>query len=288
MKSDAIFYELFQTAPQIFFELMQIEPPCAYRFESLTVKTTEKRIDGILEPEQEGEAIYFLEVQGFPDEAIYWRALREVATYFEQRPSDHNSEWQAVVLWLNSGDDPGFGTLSILATGSSPRLVSVALLDLLGQLDDSSLALNVLRPLTVDKETQVRHNLLTWVENIQNRADVSPQIEQRLLTLLAQLIEEKFKTLTYKELSQMLQLTPLKETESVREIRHEDRIELLTKQIRRKFRFADSTMEKLTLRLQHLTLEDLEDLFEAILDMRTLKQLNAWIDVRLPDGGGNS
>ena len=81
MKSDAIFYELFQTAPQIFFELMQITPPCPYRFESLTVKTTEKRIDGILEPEQEGETIYFLEVQAFPDETIYWRTLREVSTY---------------------------------------------------------------------------------------------------------------------------------------------------------------------------------------------------------------
>ena len=101
MKSDALFYELFQTAPQIFFELMQIDPPCPYRFESLTVKTTEKRIDGILEPEQAGETIYFLEVQAFPDETIYWRMLREVSTYFEQRPDYLDNEWQAVVLWLD-------------------------------------------------------------------------------------------------------------------------------------------------------------------------------------------
>ena len=80
----------------------------------------------------------------------------------------------------------------------------------------------------------------------------------------------------------MLQLTPLKETESVREIRHEDRIELLTKQIRHKFRFAESTVERLIFRLQQLSLHDLDDLFEVILDMRTLKQLNAWIDERLP------
>jgi len=173
-------------------------------------------------------------------------------------------------------------TVPIYAENNTSRLISTGLLSLLKQLDDHVLALNVLRPLTVDRETQVRQNLLTWVENIQNRPDLPLKTEQRLLTLFAQLIEEKFKTLTYKELSQMLQLTPLKETESVREIRHEDRIELLTKQIRHKFRFAESTVERLIFRLQQLSLHDLDDLFEVILDMRTLKQLNAWIDERLP------
>ena len=115
MKTDTLFYELFQTAPQTFFELLQITPLCPYRFESLTVKATEKRIDGILEPEVSGETIYFVEVQAFPDDTIYWRTMREVATYFEQRPALRNNDWQAVVLFLNQSDDPGFGTLSALS-----------------------------------------------------------------------------------------------------------------------------------------------------------------------------
>lgn len=82
MRTDALFYELFQTAPQTFFELLQITPTCAYRFESITVKTAEKRIDGVLEPLAENQPIYFLEVQAFPDDVIYWRVMREVATYF--------------------------------------------------------------------------------------------------------------------------------------------------------------------------------------------------------------
>ncbi len=68
MKTDTLFYELFQTAPQTFFELLQITPLCPYRFESITVKTAEKRIDGVLEPTVEGNPIYFVEVQGFPDD----------------------------------------------------------------------------------------------------------------------------------------------------------------------------------------------------------------------------
>lgn len=81
MKTDALFYELFQAAPQTFFELMQITPTCRYQFESITVKTSEKRIDGSLEPTEPGQPVYFLEVQAFPDPMIYWRVLREVATY---------------------------------------------------------------------------------------------------------------------------------------------------------------------------------------------------------------
>jgi predicted transposase YdaD len=283
MKSDALFYELFQTAPQIFFELLQITPPCPYHFESLTLKTTEKRIDGLLEPEQKGQPIYFLEVQASPDATIYWRTMREVSTYFEQRTDRNNNEWQAVVLWLDIADDPGFGTLSSLALNPSPRLISVDLLNLLKQLDDQSLTLNVLRPFTVDTETQVRQNISRWVQNIQSIPELSPETEQRLLTVLAQLVEQKFKTLTYKELSKMLRLTPLKETESFREGIQEDRIEMLTKLIRHKFHFAESTLEKLTARLRQLTLPDLEALFEVILDMRTLRDLNAWLDERLAE-----
>lgn len=287
MKSDAIFYELFQTAPQIFFELMQITPSCPYRFESLTVKTTEKRIDGILEPEQEGETIYFLEVQAFPDETIYWRTLREVSTYFEQRPDRKDNDWQAVILWLDSNDDPGFGTAPIYGINNSQRLVSVELLALLKQLDEQTLALNVLRPLTVDREAQVRQNLFTWIENIQNTPNLKPDVEQRLITILSQIIEQRFKTLTYEELSKMLNLTPFRETvtfqEALQEELKEYNVEILTKQIRHKFRFAESTMEKITVRLQQLTLQDLEALFEAILDIKTLKQLDAWIDERLPE-----
>jgi predicted transposase/invertase (TIGR01784 family) len=81
MKTDPLFYELFQVRPQIFFELAQITPPCPYRFESITVKTTEKRIDGVLEPTVAGHPIYFVEVQAKPDEQMYWRTVRETSVY---------------------------------------------------------------------------------------------------------------------------------------------------------------------------------------------------------------
>ncbi|MCB0083034.1 MAG: DUF2887 domain-containing protein, partial [Caldilineaceae bacterium] len=211
-ETDALFYELFQAAPQTFFELLQIIPACAYRFESLTVKTAEKRIDGVLEPVEAGRTIYFLEVQAFPDETIYWRTMRETATYFEQRPAQKDNEWQAIVLWLNGEDDPGFGTLKLLARRPKPRLIAVDLLALLKKLDEHALVLNVLRPLLVAEEQTVRDNVVQWVKNIRQTPNLNQGMEDRLITIMSQLIEQKFRTLTYKELSQMLKLTPLRET----------------------------------------------------------------------------
>ncbi len=283
MKTDTLFYELFQTAPQTFFELLQITPPCPYRFESITLKSTEKRIDGILEPERVGETIYFVEVQAFPDKAIYWRVMWEVAAYFKQRSNRRENEWQAVVVWLNIDDDPGFGTLATLGQESVPRLLSLDLLKLLKQLGDDTLSLNVLHPLVAQNEIEIRQNILTWTANIQSASNLSTEAQQRLLSVLSQFIEQKFKTLTYKEISQMLRLTPLRETASVQEVLHDNNVELLTKQIRRKFRFADSTISRLDARLHQLSLKNLEALFADILDMQTLREINIWLDARVPD-----
>ncbi len=62
-------------------------------------------------------------MQAFPDEVIYWRTMREVATYFEQRPSRKDYGWQAIVLWLNKEDDPGLGTLTPLTRKPASRLL---------------------------------------------------------------------------------------------------------------------------------------------------------------------
>ncbi|MBP8002064.1 MAG: DUF2887 domain-containing protein [Chloroflexi bacterium] len=280
MRSDALFYELFQAAPWTFFELMQLTPPCPYRFESITVKTTEKRIDGVLEPEQAGERIYFLEVQAQPDVTIYWRTLREVATYFEQRPQQPDN-WQAVVLYLNITDDPGFSSLSPLAKGADPRLVAADILDLLKQLTDDSLVLNVLRPLVTISEKEVRQNVITWANNIQQLPGLSYELKQRLVTILAQLVMQKFARLTYKELGRMLRLIPLEETIDGKELIHDHNVKILLKLIRKKFVLTEAELESITDHLNQLDAIDQGDLIEDVLEIETLDELVAWLEQRV-------
>jgi hypothetical protein len=128
-----------------------------------------------------------------------------------------------------------------------------------------------------------------WVEELRQTPDLSPEAEQRLLMVMTQFIEEKFKILSYKELCEMLNLTPFDQTTTfietyqrkLQEDLQKDRIELLIKQVRRKYRSARSTLVKLDARLRLLTLKDLEDLFVEIIDISTLRELNAWINTRL-------
>jgi len=288
MKTDPLFYELFQVRPQIFFELAQITPPCPYRFESITVKTTEKRIDGILEPTVAGHPIYFVEVQASPDEQMYWRTSREISVYFEQRPKLQGTDWYAYVIWLNKVDDKGFQKTHIKDNENVPRILSVYLIDILKMLPQNSLALNVLQPLIVDTEQEVRQNITTWVEQI-HQANLSPEAEQRLLMVMTQFIEEKFKTLSYKELAKMLNLTPFDQTDTFietyqrkfQESLKEERVQRLIQIIDVKFRFSRDTINKIATRLNQLTLEDLKYLFADIFHLKRLKDLNAWIDQRL-------
>ena len=49
MKTDALFYKLFRISPRSLFRLVGMRPRGRYAFESITVKTREKRFDGFLE-----------------------------------------------------------------------------------------------------------------------------------------------------------------------------------------------------------------------------------------------
>ncbi len=280
MKTDSLFYELFQAAPQTFFELLQITAQCAYRFESITVKASEKRIDGVLEPSVEGAPIYFLEVQAFPDAAIYWRTMREVSTYFEQRPQVPPVQWQAIVLWLNKRDDPGFGMLAQLANKRHPHLISANLLQLLHKLEKSDhapLVLRVLRPLLAKSENEIRIHVVEWVRQIRQLPGLDAPSEELLVSLLSQFIEQKFTSLNYEELSKMLRLRPLRELDSYRMLLIEDHVDVIMLHIQAKFNIDSELRDSLALDLRKLDLPVVKSLFVDLLYIGTVEQLEQWI-----------
>jgi predicted transposase YdaD len=207
--------------------------------------------------------------------------MREISTYFEQRTQLSDNEWQAIVLFLDMADDPGFGTLAALANQSPRRLVAADLRQLLKQLDEKAVILNVLRPLVVDSELEVRYNVTTWTEYIQQAPDLSQEVKQRLVAILVQLIAQKFVNLTNKEISQILRLTPLEETAAGKEILQNDRVKMLMELIQLKFSLSVETAEAINENLSKLSLETLEDLFRAILKLETVEQLESWLDEHL-------
>jgi hypothetical protein len=72
-------------------------------------------------------------------------------------------------------------------------------------------------------------------------------------------------------------LTPLAETISGQELIKDERVAMLTHQIRRKFMLPEEMVEVVRGELQALDLESLKALFELILEIDTLEQLEHWI-----------
>ena len=92
VKTDSIFYRLFQTFPESFFDLLNLpsETVNHYQFSSLEVKQLAFRLDGVFLPDNLNDPIYFVEVQFQKDERFYSRFFSEIFLYFHQSESKNN------------------------------------------------------------------------------------------------------------------------------------------------------------------------------------------------------
>lgn len=218
MNTDKIFQEYFQIVPHAIFELLQIVPPCAYRFESPVVKSSERRMDGFLEPEIAGKPYYFVEIQGYEDPLIYWRGLHHVTRYHETRHDLDRKNWKLIVLFLDHAYDPGADTLGPLAVGADSWLITKVLTDLLRTYTGNSPWLHVLRPLVAEDVNEIRQYAASWASAIENVPNLRKRQRSNLIDLLIKFVMQRFVNLPYKEIETMLKLTPLEETRAGKEL----------------------------------------------------------------------
>ncbi|MCI0619316.1 Rpn family recombination-promoting nuclease/putative transposase [bacterium] len=212
MKTDSLFYELFQFDPQSLIQLLKLNLEGQYAFESISIKTTEKRLDGFFKRiDGEGPHI-FLETQGYDDPQIYWRLFREISTFYEQR-DDHNP-FIAIVLFLDEKHDPGpFG----LTCMPPCQLIRANLIDCLKALEKVPSVLTVLKPLMLTNKDELVEAIPQWKGDIQS-LQLPEAKEKSLLELLEYVISQRFPELTEEEVNTMIQLTPLDQTVAGKQI----------------------------------------------------------------------
>lgn len=101
MKTDSLFYRLFQSDPALLFELagLAVPDPHRYSFKSVEVKQTAFRLDGFLEPPEDVPAAprCYLEAQSQPDNGFYPRLFSELLLHLRQYPTAR--PWLAVVIY---------------------------------------------------------------------------------------------------------------------------------------------------------------------------------------------
>ena len=100
MKTDSLFYRLFQLWPEVALELAGVAIPDAerYIFRSEEIKQTAFRLDGVLTPpENSYHPWIFVEVQFQPRDDFYRRLFAEIFLYLHRYPLPR--PWRTVVIY---------------------------------------------------------------------------------------------------------------------------------------------------------------------------------------------
>ena len=118
MKTDSLFYRLFQDWPGLVLELAGLDPSAVgYTLRAEEVKQTAFRLDGVLAPpeDQPDWPLVFIEAQFQPDPDFHARWFSELFLYLYRRPP--RRPWRAVALFPNRAAeglvDSAFETLLV-------------------------------------------------------------------------------------------------------------------------------------------------------------------------------
>jgi predicted transposase/invertase (TIGR01784 family) len=219
VKTDSIFYRLFQTFPESFFDLLNLPPETVnhYQFSSVEVKQLAFRLDGVFLPDNLNEPIYFVEVQFQKDERFYSRFFSEIFLYFHQ--SESNNNWQGVIIYPypEIENSPKSRYQEFFASGRVNCYY-------LNQLDEGdSLGVKVLQ-LIVESEP---NTLAQGKELIQQvRQQFQESLKRRdILELIETILIYKLPKMNRKEIEAMFSLSDLRETKVYQEALEEGREE---------------------------------------------------------------
>ncbi|MEM6754920.1 MAG: Rpn family recombination-promoting nuclease/putative transposase [Cyanobacteria bacterium P01_C01_bin.38] len=284
MRRDSIFYKLFQQYPPLLFELLTNPPENAseYTFDSKAVKETKFEIDGVFVPPENDSpgVVYFVEVQFQTDEKLYERLFAESSLYF-YRNRDKFSDWQAVIIYPKRSIEQSdiYPHRNQLNGDQVHRIY----LDELGDIRQLPLELAVMQ-LTTVPENQAPEEARYLLQR--NQQETTQQSTRAIIELVTTIITYKFEQLSQREVEEMLGIT-LKETRVYREIKQEGLQEgeqrgqekearlLILRLLTRRVGELSEEMRK---KIENLSLEQLENLGEALLDFSSMGDLQTWLD----------
>ncbi|MBN3869384.1 Rpn family recombination-promoting nuclease/putative transposase [Nostoc sp. JL33] len=219
MKTDAIFYDIFQQFPNILFELIG-QPNTnsnAYEFIAPEIKQRSFRLDGVFSPLKGfgHEPLYFVEVQFYKDEEFYDRLFTSIFLYFSQyKPL--TSEWYAIVIYDKHSNE----TSCPLRYGAllEPHL-RCFYLDELEVVAEESLGVGIVR-LVVETDNKAPELAKQLIDKARlELADVL--IQRKVLEFIEEIIVYKFPNFNREEIEAMLNLNLLKQTRVYQEAKEE-------------------------------------------------------------------
>jgi predicted transposase/invertase (TIGR01784 family) len=281
LKTDSIFYRIFQTDPGILFELLgqSADRAQGYEFRSVEIKQLAFRIDGVLlpKPDAPDRTVWFVEVQFQKDQHFYHRFFAEIGLYLAQHPK--TEDWQAVVLFPNRKLEPEQRHLH-RAQLNSDQVHRVYLNEL-----KASEALGVgLVQLILARRTKT----MAQVKALLSRRDIQGQTNSKIteiIKLIETIIVYKFPQLSREEIEGMFGLSELRKTkvyqEALQEGKQEGKQEGLDHErsliLRMLERRVGKVSQKARSQVLSLSFTELDSLGEALLDFSAPSDLKDWL-----------
>jgi predicted transposase/invertase (TIGR01784 family) len=284
LKTDSLFYRLFQASPSILFELLGESPDLAqgYRFESVEVKQVAFRLDGVLlpSPEVQDQTVWFIEAQMQYDTTFYQRFFAELYLYLDLHPK--TVDWQAIVIFPDRSTEPVSRQL-YRANLSSDQVHRIYLEDFRDS-STESVGIGLMQLIVADTIDAIAKakDLLTRTQPL-SKTDAK---FSAIIELIETIIVYKFPSLSREEIEKMLGLSELKQTKVYQEAleegeqigeqrgRTEEARSLILRQLARRVGTLPANVEA---QVQALDLPKLEALGEALLDFAALDDLMGWL-----------
>jgi predicted transposase/invertase (TIGR01784 family) len=282
MKRDTLFYRIFQQNPTILFDLLATPPanPQDYTFESIEVKETSFRIDGVLRPPDDDGLVFFSEVQMQPDPKLYERMFSEIGVY-TYRHTEQFDDWQAVAIYPNRTTEQS-STKVPYELFDSGRFLPIYL-DELGAIEQLPLGVGLLVLSMLEGEVAIAQAQAMMARARRLAAG------DAIMELISTVMVYKFTSLSRDEVYQMLSYTfdELKQTRFYEEVSAEAREEGREEGRKEERRNLVMTMLKAKLgdvplrqqrRLQALSADRLQDLSVALLNFQVAADLDRWLN----------
>jgi len=274
MRTDTIFYQLFQTFNTLLFELIgePVENAVGYKFQSVEVKEKAFRLDGIFYPPNNTKLlIYFVEVQCQDKPDFYWDLVAEIAIYLKQYKPQQ--QWKAVAIFSKRSYDPG-KLAHYEEFFDSDRIIQIYLNELP---KSESLALGIVQ-LVIAKP----RNAVSLAKKLVMNAN--EQIE--ILKLIETVLIAKFPKLSRAEIEAMFTLSDLKQTrvyqdahlEGLQEGRQEgERFKANSLVLRLLTRRFGKLSDRQTQAIQSLEITKIDELADQLLDFTSITDLEEWL-----------
>jgi predicted transposase/invertase (TIGR01784 family) len=293
LKTDTIYYQLFKRFPSLIFTLVEHQPERAreYRFESIEVKETSYRIDGVFLPPEGASPriVYFAEVQFQSDESLYFRFSSE-SSVFLHRNQDLFDDWFGVFIFASRSIEPE-NTHIHRSMLNGPQVQRIYL-DELGDQSEQPIGIRLMQ-LTITPEKQAPERARELIRQA-NQEDTESLSKKEIIDMICTIAVYKFSKLSRDEVEAMLGLR-LEETRVYQEASAEGEERGVAKGrregeqtgalkeaqaliLRQLTRRIGSVAPSVLVQVQSLSLAQLESLGEALLDFSQPDDLMNWLN----------